>query len=161
MSWAMCLLCRGPEDNSDAMGAATAAAGSRTTAVTAINPWQGGIISCAYCERSQFCNCGSCGPAATAKSWGPVTGTVRRVAAQIGCGSESLQTWVNQADIDEGTEPGASSAEVRRIRELEQEEPPRVAVPADWTESNAVRSDVSTPRAKLHGRARRSSHQAS
>ncbi len=34
---------------------------------------------------------------------------------------ESLRTWVKQADIDEGVEPGVTTAEVTRIRELEQE----------------------------------------
>ena len=48
-------------------------------------------------------------------------GTVQRVADQIGCGVESLRTWVKQADIDEGVQPGETSAQARRIRELEQE----------------------------------------
>jgi transposase len=34
---------------------------------------------------------------------------------------ESLRTWVKQADIDEGAEPGVTTAEARRIREPEQE----------------------------------------
>jgi transposase len=48
-------------------------------------------------------------------------GSIQRVADQIGCGVESLRTWVKQADIDEGLEPGMSTAEQTRIRELEQE----------------------------------------
>jgi transposase len=48
-------------------------------------------------------------------------GTIQRVAAQIGCGVESLRTWVRQADIDEGVEPGVTTVEAKRIRELEQE----------------------------------------
>jgi transposase len=48
-------------------------------------------------------------------------GTIGRVAEQIGCGVESLRTWVKQADIDEGVEPGVTTAEAKRIRELEQE----------------------------------------
>jgi transposase len=47
-------------------------------------------------------------------------GTIQRVAEQIGCGTESLRTWVKQADIDEGVEPGTTTAEQRRIKELEQ-----------------------------------------
>jgi transposase len=43
------------------------------------------------------------------------------VADQIGCGVESLRTWVKQADIDEGVEPGTTSAEAKRVKELEQE----------------------------------------
>ena len=43
------------------------------------------------------------------------------MAEQIGCGVESLRTWVKQADVDEGVEPGVTSVEAKRIRELEQE----------------------------------------
>ncbi len=55
------------------------------------------------------------------KELGTTRGTVQRVADQIGCGVESLRTWVKQADIDEGIEPGLSTAEAARIKELEQE----------------------------------------
>jgi transposase len=55
------------------------------------------------------------------KELGTTHGTVRRVADQIGCGVESLRIWVKQADIDDGVEPGVSTAEATRIRELEQE----------------------------------------
>ncbi len=55
------------------------------------------------------------------KELGTTHGTVRRVADQIGCGVESLRTWVKQSDIDDGVEPGVTTAEARRIRELEQE----------------------------------------
>lgn len=55
------------------------------------------------------------------KELGTSHGTIQRVAEQIGCGVESLRTWVKQADIDEGVEPGVSSVEAKRIRELEQE----------------------------------------
>ena len=55
------------------------------------------------------------------KELGTTHGTIKRVAEQIGCGEESLRTWVKQADIDEGVEPGVTSAEAKRIRELEQE----------------------------------------
>jgi transposase len=55
------------------------------------------------------------------KELGTSHGTVRRVAEQIGCGIESLRVWVKQADIDEGVEPGVSTAEAKRIKELEQE----------------------------------------
>ena len=48
-------------------------------------------------------------------------GTVQRVAAQLGYGVESVRTWVKQADVDDGVAPGVSTAEARRIRELEQE----------------------------------------
>lgn len=55
------------------------------------------------------------------KELGTSHGTVRRVADQIGCGVESLRIWVKQADIDDGVEPGVTTAEATRIRELEQE----------------------------------------
>ncbi len=48
-------------------------------------------------------------------------GTVGRVARQLGYGVESVRSWVRQADIDDGYAPGVSTAESRRIKELEQE----------------------------------------
>ncbi len=48
-------------------------------------------------------------------------GTVQRVASQLGYGVESVRQWVKQADIDEGRAPGVTTAEAKRIRELEQE----------------------------------------
>src|SRR3954453_18649058 len=55
------------------------------------------------------------------KELGTTHGTIRRVTDQIGCGGESLRTWVKQSDIDDGVEPGLTSVEAKRIRELEQE----------------------------------------
>ena len=55
------------------------------------------------------------------KELGTSHGTIQRVAGQIGCGVESLRTWVRQADIDDGEQPGVTTAEARRIKELEQE----------------------------------------
>ena len=48
-------------------------------------------------------------------------GTVQRVAAQLGYGTESVRSWVAQADIDDGRAPGVTTAEAARVRELEQE----------------------------------------
>jgi len=48
-------------------------------------------------------------------------GTVKRVADQLGYGVESVRLWVRQADIDGGHEPGVTTAEAARVRELEQE----------------------------------------
>ena len=48
-------------------------------------------------------------------------GTVKRVADQLGFGVESVRLWVRQADIDDGHEPGVTTAEATRVRELEQE----------------------------------------
>jgi transposase-like protein len=48
-------------------------------------------------------------------------GTVKRVADQLGYGSESVRAWVRQADIDAGTKPGTTTVEAAKIKELEQE----------------------------------------
>lgn len=48
-------------------------------------------------------------------------GTVQRVATQLGYGVESVRVWVKQADIDDGHVAGVSTAEARRVRDLEQE----------------------------------------
>jgi len=48
-------------------------------------------------------------------------GTVQRVARQLGYGIESVRSWVRQADIDDGYSAGVSTAEARRIKDLEQE----------------------------------------
>lgn len=52
---------------------------------------------------------------------GTTQGTVQRVANQLGYGVESVRSWVKQADIDEGVEPGMTTADAQRVRELEQE----------------------------------------
>ena len=54
------------------------------------------------------------------KELGTEHGTIQRVAEQLGYGTESVRKWVQQADIDEGVEPGTTTAEQRRIKELEQ-----------------------------------------
>ena len=55
------------------------------------------------------------------KELGTDHGTVRRVADQLGIGTESLRGWVRQAEIDEGVKPGVTSVEAARVKELEQE----------------------------------------
>ena len=55
------------------------------------------------------------------KELGTTHGTIQRVADQIGCGVESLRTWVKQADVDEGIRPGVTTSEAGRVRDLEQE----------------------------------------
>ena len=59
-------------------------------------------------------------PEAIAES-GERVGAVSRVARQLGIGPESLRSWVKQADIDNGKRPGVTTAEQRRITELERE----------------------------------------
>jgi len=46
--------------------------------------------------------------------------TIQRVAQQLGYGTESVRSWVRQADI-EGHAPGVSTTEAARIKTLEQE----------------------------------------
>ena len=55
------------------------------------------------------------------KELGTDHGTIGRVAEQLGFGTESLRSWVRQAEIDDGVKAGVSSAESARMRELEQE----------------------------------------
>ena len=52
---------------------------------------------------------------------GERVGAVTRVARQLGIGPESLRNWVKQAEIDSGKRPGTTTAEQRRIAELERE----------------------------------------
>ena len=48
-------------------------------------------------------------------------GCIQRVATQLGYGAESGRKWVAQADIDDGTAPGVTTAEAERIKALEAE----------------------------------------
>jgi transposase len=48
-------------------------------------------------------------------------GVIGRVARQLGVGTESLRTWVKQAEIDSGRKRGTTTADGRRIAELERE----------------------------------------
>lgn len=48
-------------------------------------------------------------------------GHVGRIARQLDIGSETLRSWVRQAEIDRGTAPGVSTTEHQRIVELEKE----------------------------------------
>ena len=57
----------------------------------------------------------------TTQRTGERHGVITRVAAQLGIGSESLRTWVRQAEVDAGRRPGVPSAEQQRIAQLERE----------------------------------------
>ena len=48
-------------------------------------------------------------------------GTVQRVSTQLGYGTESVRSWVRQADIDEGHVPGVSTSDIAKMKALEQE----------------------------------------
>jgi transposase len=58
---------------------------------------------------------------AIAKQGGQSFGVVTRVARQLGVGTESLRSWLKQAEIDSGSRPGTSTADAQRIAELERE----------------------------------------
>jgi transposase len=48
-------------------------------------------------------------------------GVITRVARQLGVGTESLRTWVTQAETDAGQRPGVTTQEQQRMKELEKE----------------------------------------
>ena len=48
-------------------------------------------------------------------------GTVKRVAGQLGYGTESVRAWVRQAGIDDGGRPGTTTGDRERLKVLEQE----------------------------------------
>ena len=48
-------------------------------------------------------------------------GVITRVARQLGIGTESLRSWVRQAEVDGGLRPGISSQDKDRIAALERE----------------------------------------
>ena len=52
---------------------------------------------------------------------GQQQGAIARVADKLGINRETLRSWVKQAEIDGGRRAGASTAEARRIAELERE----------------------------------------
>lgn len=45
----------------------------------------------------------------------------KAIAPKVGIGVESLRRWVQQAQVDAGDQPGSTSAEKARIKELERE----------------------------------------
>jgi transposase len=46
---------------------------------------------------------------------------ITRVARQLGIGTESLRSWVRQAEIDGGQRPGVTTQDKERIAALERE----------------------------------------
>jgi len=46
---------------------------------------------------------------------------IQSIAGKIGCTSETLRRWVQQAERDEGRRPGLSSSDRERVKQLERE----------------------------------------
>src|SRR5688572_33461576 len=57
----------------------------------------------------------------TFEQTGSRTGVITRIARQLGIGTESLRSWVRQAEIDGGQRPGTSTQDKERIAVLERE----------------------------------------
>jgi transposase len=55
------------------------------------------------------------------KQTGEHKGVIGRVARQLGVGTESLRTWVRQAEVDGGQRLGTSTRDGQRLAELERE----------------------------------------
>jgi transposase len=49
--------------------------------------------------------------------WAAITS----VSQKLGMKSETLRKWIRRAEVDEGSRPGVSTAEAKRIKELERE----------------------------------------
>ncbi len=49
------------------------------------------------------------------------SGALRRVGEQLGINPETLRNWVTQVEVDDGHRPGTTTAEVKRIADLERE----------------------------------------
>ena len=47
--------------------------------------------------------------------------TIRSIASKIGCSTEALRKWIQQAEVDSGSRAGVSTDERGRIKELERE----------------------------------------
>jgi transposase len=43
---------------------------------------------------------------------------IKTVSGRLGMSTETLRKWIRQAEVEEGTAPGATSAESAEIREL-------------------------------------------
>jgi transposase len=47
--------------------------------------------------------------------------TIRSIASKMGCSTEALRRWIQQAEVDGGRRAGVSTDERSRIQELERE----------------------------------------
>ena len=46
---------------------------------------------------------------------------IKSIAQKVGCSSEALRIWLRQQQRDQGEGPGATSADLQRMKELERE----------------------------------------
>lgn len=47
--------------------------------------------------------------------------TIKSIAAKIGCTPETLRSWVNRLEIDQGDKPGTTTTQTMKIKDLERE----------------------------------------
>ena len=45
----------------------------------------------------------------------------KSVASKIGCTPETLRSWINKIEVDDGTKPGVTTDQAQRTKELERE----------------------------------------
>lgn len=45
----------------------------------------------------------------------------KRIGEQLGINTETLRSWVTQAEVDEGARPGTTTTDAQRLVELERE----------------------------------------
>jgi transposase len=46
---------------------------------------------------------------------------IESIAGKIGCAPQTLHEWIRKHEVDTGTRPGVTSAELQRVKELERE----------------------------------------
>ena len=56
-----------------------------------------------------------------AESAGSVSGACRRVGEELGINCDTLRGWVKQAQVDNGSRRGTTTADAGRVRQLEKE----------------------------------------
>lgn len=51
------------------------------------------------------------------------------IAPKIGCGPQTLHTWVKRVEVDSGVREGVSTSELQRLKELKRENKELCAAP--------------------------------
>ena len=49
------------------------------------------------------------------------SGACKRIGEQLGVNTETLRSWVTQAEVDTGSRPGTTTSDAARLLELEKE----------------------------------------